>query len=328
MAQVINRLKANRPAALNLHSKSIDHIPDSKSSPLTHVFGKHNSSPHKSRPTRILCLHGKGTSAKVLETQMKPLLKKLGSRVECVFLNGPVLSDPYHGIDRYFSGPYFSWYPSPTRQSLTEALDFILDQIDSLGPFDGVFGFSQGAAMAAMLCMDYPHMFKFAAFFCGGRPYDRDTLQRVSLERGTGDFVTRTITTSSSTSSASSPTSSGSSTPRSKFGEVKFSSSFLHSNASSEDNIFDFATSELDMNASRRPSLRPTALITVPTVHLIGKQDAHAGEGRMLKELCDQTSAVLVEHDGGHVMPRTSAPVGELFNAVDAVIKKGLSQSS
>lgn len=46
--------------------------------------------------------------------------------------------------------PLFSLSPTPARQGLEESLAFLGRVWDEQGPFDGLLGFSQGAAMASI----------------------------------------------------------------------------------------------------------------------------------------------------------------------------------
>lgn len=62
---------------------------------------------------------------------------------------------------------------------MTECYEYILDIIDEYGPFDGVVGFSQGAAAAATALLysqsidgTAPPLFKFAIFFCSTAALD------------------------------------------------------------------------------------------------------------------------------------------------------------
>ena len=110
------------------------------------------------RKLKILCLHGYNGSAQVLRRQLAPLASNLESLVELVFIDAPsraagdfgwwhavttslapVVGDP--GVD----GPrrhYKGW--QRTRDAIVAAFG-------THGPFDGVLGFSQGAALAGLL---------------------------------------------------------------------------------------------------------------------------------------------------------------------------------
>lgn len=53
------------------------------------------------------------------------------------------------------------------------------EYVASEGPFDGVIGFSQGAALAAILLArdEFPAPFSFAVFICGGPPFCEESLR-------------------------------------------------------------------------------------------------------------------------------------------------------
>lgn len=86
-----------------------------------------------------------------------------------------------------FQGPFRSWYTwdrikrVPPRETLSTALEYILSIVEEEGPFDGIIGFSQGAALASTLLAHYStqrpfdpraNPFKFAIFICGSRPFN------------------------------------------------------------------------------------------------------------------------------------------------------------
>ena len=88
---------------------------------------------------RVLCLHGYHGTGAILRRQMAPLAAAIPSNVELVYVDAPSLSsgdfgwwhDGFHGWER-------------TRDWVVELL--------STGPrIDGIFGFSQGAALTGLL---------------------------------------------------------------------------------------------------------------------------------------------------------------------------------
>ena len=106
---------------------------------------------------RILCLHGYQGSAQVLRQKLAPLAAGVGSQAELVFIDAPSRAvgdygwwharadgEPAFG-DPGADGPrrrYEGW--QRTRAAL-------IATFERLGPFDGVLGFSQGAALAGLL---------------------------------------------------------------------------------------------------------------------------------------------------------------------------------
>jgi predicted esterase len=107
---------------------------------------------------RILCLHGYHGSADVLRGQMKTLTEGMDPLAEFVQVNAPSLANGD-----------FGWWHAVTDENSTNNEDpglgpgaaryegwaltcrWVVSLLEREGPFDGVFGFSQGAALAALL---------------------------------------------------------------------------------------------------------------------------------------------------------------------------------
>jgi pimeloyl-ACP methyl ester carboxylesterase len=90
------------------------------------------------RNLRVLCLHGYHGNAEILRRQMTALAATI-SGVEFVYVDAPSLT----------TGD-FGWWHSPSRgwdRTLAWATDVFATQAE----FDGVFGFSQGAAFTGLL---------------------------------------------------------------------------------------------------------------------------------------------------------------------------------
>ncbi|SPC68115.1 uncharacterized protein UHOD_08971 [Ustilago sp. UG-2017b] len=82
------------------------------------------------RKIRLLGLHGKGTSARIMKTQIKPIIDALGGILEVDFLDGGHVSCPYQGIESVFPRQaYYSWYEQPTAASLQSAHNRVADKL-------------------------------------------------------------------------------------------------------------------------------------------------------------------------------------------------------
>jgi pimeloyl-ACP methyl ester carboxylesterase len=107
---------------------------------------------------RVLCLHGYHGSAQILRGQLTPLVEGVDNVAEFIFVDAPSLA----------VGDFGWWHASAAKTSapLTDAgigrgikryegwqrtRDAIVSVFVRQGPFDGMFGFSQGAALAALL---------------------------------------------------------------------------------------------------------------------------------------------------------------------------------
>ncbi|XP_007935766.1 esterase OVCA2 [Orycteropus afer afer] len=124
------------------------------------------------QPLRVLCLAGFRQSERGFREKTGALRKALRGRAELVCLSGPhpvpEAADPEGaGPDSgscaseeqprgwWFSeeAAVFSALEEPTVcRGLEEALDTVAQALNKLGPFDGLLGFSQGAALAALVC--------------------------------------------------------------------------------------------------------------------------------------------------------------------------------
>ena len=88
---------------------------------------------------RILCLHGYHGSGAILRDQMESLTAALPASIEFVYVNAPSLA----------SGDFGWWHEGFDGWERTR--DWAVDLVRAGPRFDGIFGFSQGAALAGLL---------------------------------------------------------------------------------------------------------------------------------------------------------------------------------
>ncbi|XP_041864352.1 esterase OVCA2 [Melanotaenia boesemani] len=146
-------------------------------------------------PLRILCIHGyrqNGCSFREKTGALRKLLKK---QVELVYMNAPLtvqqeVSDsnndpvPGSGGDEDPRGWWFSDIQAQRfcaqqqceeSLGLSESVTAVREAVNAQGPFDGILGFSQGAAFVAMLCclqeqkLEPEFNFRFAILVAGFR---------------------------------------------------------------------------------------------------------------------------------------------------------------
>lgn len=112
---------------------------------------------------RILALHGRGSNGGVTRLQ----LRNLGiseSEYDVLYVDGPISSDrPGPGIaelEELVPGPWYSWLPDDDavwadgpalRNAICDAVEYVLSILQNDGPFDAVFGFSQGGLIANLV---------------------------------------------------------------------------------------------------------------------------------------------------------------------------------
>ncbi|KAI0015068.1 serine hydrolase-domain-containing protein [Xylariomycetidae sp. FL0641] len=122
----------------------------------------------------------------------------LGGDHSYEFIDGAVPADMAPGIESFHMSDEqcLQYVDMQSSEGGLRALRDLETLVDEEGPFDGVMGFSQGAALAASLIVHKMRkasrterqrqrpVFRFAVFFCGGIPYDASTqpLRPLSFE--------------------------------------------------------------------------------------------------------------------------------------------------
>lgn len=108
------------------------------------------------RKLRVLCLHGRRTSGKILSMQTAAI--QYHTPMQYVFVDAPYPAEgpPDPGITMFYPGhAYFEWFlrGDDDRRyiGLVESLNFLVTYLIENGPFDGILGFSQGASMVTRL---------------------------------------------------------------------------------------------------------------------------------------------------------------------------------
>lgn len=152
---------------------------------------------HSIHLPRILCLHGGGSNARIFQAQCRALKAELSHHFRFVFADAPFPSEPGPDVTSVYRnfGPYRRWLRSDPHQPYVQAREAIKEIDDALslamnesdcqgatGEWVGVFGFSQGAKMAASLLLRQqvcsaklgshfaPSNFRFAVLMAGRAP--------------------------------------------------------------------------------------------------------------------------------------------------------------
>ncbi|KAJ8581307.1 FSH1-domain-containing protein [Rhizopogon salebrosus TDB-379] len=134
-------------------------------------------------PRKVLMLHGYSQNASIFSKRLGALRKSMGKGIELVFIDGPIVLHPVDldgssaptslaalgasEVDTASSDPSATprawWKSNPERTVAHGMEDSLLYLRDILrrDRYDGVFGFSQGAAMAALLSalLERPHTY-------------------------------------------------------------------------------------------------------------------------------------------------------------------------
>ncbi|XP_076876435.1 esterase OVCA2 [Brachyhypopomus gauderio] len=143
-------------------------------------------------PLRVLCVHGYRQNSSSFREKTGALRKLLRKQVELVFINAPHQVPPISSAqvqeksasDEDQRGWWFSDSQARSfdaRQQcesslgLEESVEAVRMAVKDQGPFDGILGFSQGAALVAMICalqerkQEPVFNFRFAVLVAGFR---------------------------------------------------------------------------------------------------------------------------------------------------------------
>ncbi|KAG6975747.1 hypothetical protein JG688_00002053 [Phytophthora aleatoria] len=114
---------------------------------------------------RVLCLHGFGQDAPKFRNRISSLRRALKSSFDFVFPEAPFLvtsfpnSTPEEQDKIAEAEPTYKWWDfeideetgKHTYGRVDEAVEYLAEFVRKEGPFDGIFGFSQGGMMANLL---------------------------------------------------------------------------------------------------------------------------------------------------------------------------------
>ena len=158
-------------------SAKYDKTPNATTAPEVRSLGTHaEAAAYEGRPLRILCLHGMGGNANQLNTQLSQLKEYCGPLVEFICVDAPHPVGEGSG-DKGVTGMTYVWFPQSGGDWApywARSLQTLQDAIATHGPFDGLLGFSMGAACAPLLLAHVPEgTFKFM-IVCDGYPPGKD----------------------------------------------------------------------------------------------------------------------------------------------------------
>ncbi|KAJ3163254.1 hypothetical protein HDU86_002424 [Geranomyces michiganensis] len=103
------------------------------------------------KPIRMLCLHGNWTSGEIFSLQMRAIADLAGKAVEFIFVDAP-FKEATSYVSTYFDGPYYSWFNKHSKTSdVKRVLAHLQQKLETVGPIDGLLGFSYGATTVDFL---------------------------------------------------------------------------------------------------------------------------------------------------------------------------------
>ncbi|KAL2845870.1 serine hydrolase-domain-containing protein [Aspergillus pseudoustus] len=270
---------------------------------------------------KILCLHGYGTSASILQYQLGPFMAVADPSYEFVFLEG---------LGHFAKGPFLCYNESFAPADIQDSCDLIDEMIQTAGPFDGILGFSQDGSVAFSYLLQrqidgHPPPFRWAVFFStviafapnetfGSNILANLTDHEIHLLDGypATDLsplhpLTRALCETTARTFYSAKTG-GFISPGTLVAE------FSKRDDTAQPRVFHPA-----LLAERIP---------IPTVHITGRKDNSlmVGLSVLVQGLCDPRLVRSLTHSGGHNVPRAADDVRAAWAAVDRAIQQSQKQ--
>jgi hypothetical protein len=200
------------------------------------------------------------------------LISLLKTQIDFDFIDAPFVGTPPPGIDEVFNNPpYFVWNRYYVPSEVSKVHDYVRAVAAQNGPYDGVIGFSEGAALAAALLLEdassvtrrHVPMFRFAVF-----------LNAVNLL-----------------------------SPSAALGKKMSEVDARNAMDAFTGGVNKHQYPALDCVYSLCAKSAPT-LINIPTLHVIGLNDNFRDTSEDLIKLCEGGSAMTVHSLAAHEMPR------------------------
>ncbi|PWY75105.1 hypothetical protein BO70DRAFT_364175 [Aspergillus heteromorphus CBS 117.55] len=256
---------------------------------------------------RILCLHGKGTSAAIFESQTTSIRSRLSDlNIKFEFVDGIYESTPAPGVDLFYPPPFYSFWENDAIEEVLTSRNWLKNYLQTNGPYDALMMFSQGCALGSTAALmdlfeepDRPLPFKAAIFICAGVPIH--IMEKVGYEIAPQvwekDIVTRKALAAQADASA-----------------------ILSQGAARWGAGNVYSEPEADVRAEIKPS---DVLINIPTVHIYGGKDPRSSAGIQLSQACDPAKRRMYNHGGGHEIPRTATVTSDIAALVRWALREG-----
>lgn len=217
--------------------------------------------------------------------------------------------------------PCWSHTESYAPEHMADALENFQATIDDLGPFDGVIGFSQGAATAISHLLHQQVQgvalsFEFAICF--------SSVLAVSASPSYGEAVIRKLTSRKLNFASAIDLGYLAADERALADVItRVLKPAKDHNAMLPDFDLDVYTSG---NSTQAPRIMVAALLdkrlAIPTVHMTGKRDAKFMKdmSEVTRQLCDEGMLKILEHPGGHQPPQDAVSVRAAVRAMEWAI--------
>lgn len=293
------------------------------------------STPPYSQPRQVSPRHRARSRLRDPQNSRPPLAacfrKLLPPDYDLVFLDGPATCDAAPGVAALYPGPYRCWYDTPTTSKVQKAHAAVLAFARRAGPFDGVMGFSQGAALAASVLLHHelegaPPPFAFAVFVCAPLPFSHALAHGIDTRAHFGSPAQRPVRPDCPDAVPAHLVADAAYLR----GEERLAAAKAKASAAADaaGPVRAPAAKEEEEEGAHFYQMFHASVdrvrIQVPTVHVVGARDKWRLHSLDVLQLCARDLAVSFEHGGGHEIPRdTAEDMCDLIEGLVAVAMAG-----
>ncbi|KAJ5948193.1 hypothetical protein N7466_001208 [Penicillium verhagenii] len=261
---------------------------------------------------RTLMLHGHATSAFIFKAQTIPFRSKLDKSFTFDFVDGPYSCPPPRGLSTVVSTAY-GWIKNNDIDSIREAVQWLVQYIEVNGPYDCICCFSKASAVVMAMLMDETlvdselreRITPGSIIFINGSieyPFLEELGMPISAKARQIKYKTEQLVKQRTD------------------GVAKLARTLVKPGVGG--GLWD-DTSKLMHNPKRLPPvfdcfgldftfLPQNALLSIPSVHIVGAKDPIWPSGVQLAYLCDPAKRQFYDHQGGHDLPRTPQVGGDI----------------
>ncbi|KAH7068089.1 EF-hand calcium-binding domain protein [Paraphoma chrysanthemicola] len=302
---------------------------------------------------RFLCLHGRGTNSDIFQSQLSPLISRLSPEHIFDFIDAQFEAPAAPGVADIFPGPFFVWHQNHDPQSVEKVHDYLTTVIAEDGPYDGIIGFSEGAALSASYLLskeyqaslgdvyDYPDTeIKMAVFFNSVKLYSpseeigsdatkqfqQDLRQHSLFLKGRSEERKRSSVSHEHTAALAKRRQSVVSQRRESI--IAWKNGSMAERRASATSTLDEGVDEKAQSQVWNSLFSPVfcfdpnsfpCKIQIPTLNVIGAKDEFQNYSVELTTLCDPEQMEVAVLDIGHDIPRAGEGLERITEAFELV---------
>ncbi|KAL7898808.1 serine hydrolase FSH [Trichoderma sp. SZMC 28014] len=228
---------------------------------------------------------------------------------------------------QFSSLPQYGYYNPLSPSSVKNAVDHLLELIEEEGGFDGVFGYSGGAAIAGQAIIQHSQshpsepLFRFAIFVNGGTPIRTFTLSEEKIMTGVVDTtaIDKELVATFFRPSNMRVRKGDSREEAEKAIEARKEEMKTIETGRLSDGRYFLTDGKLGL--TRYEAVQDGPLIDIPTLHIRSVIESDANMGLNLLNLCNPDLVREYHHPFGHDFPRGQGEIRKIAQMIVELVE-------